>query len=31
VELFSGNLDDNFTVGIISSGFLYAVRYFLKS
>lgn len=29
VELFSGSLDDNFTVGIISSGFLYALRYFL--
>jgi glycerol-3-phosphate acyltransferase PlsY len=29
VELFSGPLDDNFTVGIISSGFLYALRYFL--
>jgi len=29
VELFSGPLDDNFTVGIISSGFLYSLRYFL--
>ena len=31
VELFSANLDDNFTVGVISSGFLYALKYFLKS
>jgi glycerol-3-phosphate acyltransferase PlsY len=31
VELFSGALDDNFTVGIISGGFLYALRYFLKA
>jgi glycerol-3-phosphate acyltransferase PlsY/dolichol kinase len=30
-ELFSGALDDNFTVGVISSGFLYALRYFLKA
>ncbi len=29
VELFSMDLDDNFTVGIISSGFLFALRYFL--
>jgi dolichol kinase len=29
VELFSGRLDDNFTVGIISTGFLYSLRYFL--
>jgi dolichol kinase len=29
VELFSGPLNDNFTVGIISCGFLYALRYFL--
>jgi dolichol kinase len=29
VELFSGPLDDNFTVGIISSGFLYSLRCFL--
>ena len=29
VELFSGPLDDNFTVGIVSSGFLYSLRYFL--
>ena len=29
VELFSGRLDDNFTVGIVSSGFLYSLRYFL--
>jgi dolichol kinase len=31
VELFSGPLDDNFTVGIVSSGFLYSLRYFLGS
>jgi dolichol kinase len=30
-ELFSGAVDDNFTVGVISSGFLYALRYFLKA
>ncbi len=30
VELFSGLLDDNFTVGIISCGFLYSLRYFLR-
>lgn len=30
VELFSMDLDDNFTVGIISSGFLFALRYFLS-
>jgi dolichol kinase len=30
VELFSMDLDDNFTVGIVTSGFLFAVRYFLK-
>lgn len=30
VELFSMDLDDNFTVGIVSSGFLFALRYFLK-
>jgi acyl-phosphate glycerol 3-phosphate acyltransferase len=30
VELFSGRLDDNFTVGVISSGFLSALRYFLR-
>jgi dolichol kinase len=29
VELFSGVLDDNFTVGIISTGFLFSLRYFL--
>ena len=29
-ELFSGRLDDNFTVGVISSGFLSALRYFLR-
>ncbi len=29
VELFSGPLDDNFTVGLISTGFLYSLRYFL--
>ena len=29
VELFSGRLDDNFTVGVVSSGFLYSLRYFL--
>jgi acyl-phosphate glycerol 3-phosphate acyltransferase len=29
VELFSMDLDDNFTVGIVTSGFLFAVRYFL--
>jgi glycerol-3-phosphate acyltransferase PlsY len=31
VELFSGTLDDNFVVGIISSGFLYSLRYFLRA
>jgi len=30
VELFSGPLDDNFTVGIVSCGFLYSLRYFLR-
>ena len=30
VELFSWALDDNFTVGIISTGFLYSLRYFLR-
>jgi dolichol kinase len=30
VELFSGPLDDNFTTGIISCGFLYSLRYFLR-
>ena len=29
VELFSMDLDDNFTVGIVSSGFLFALHYFL--
>ena len=29
VELFSGPLDDNLTVGVISTGFLYSLRYFL--
>jgi dolichol kinase len=29
VELFSGKLDDNFTVGIVSTGFLFSLRYFL--
>jgi glycerol-3-phosphate acyltransferase PlsY len=29
VELFSMDLDDNFTVGILSSGFIFALRYFL--
>jgi dolichol kinase len=29
VELFSMDLDDNFTVGIVTSGFLFALRYFL--
>ncbi|OHD73799.1 MAG: hypothetical protein A2V99_06375 [Spirochaetes bacterium RBG_16_67_19] len=29
VELFSGRLDDNFTVGVISTGFLFSLRYFL--
>jgi len=28
-ELFSMDLDDNFTVGVITSGFLFALRYFL--
>jgi hypothetical protein len=28
-ELFSGTLDDNFAVGLISCGFLYSLRYFL--
>jgi dolichol kinase len=31
VELFSGVLDDNFTVGIVSCGFLYSLRYFLRA
>ncbi len=30
VELFSWAVDDNFTVGIISCGFLYSLRYFLR-
>lgn len=30
VELFSMDLDDNFSVGIVTSGFLFALRYFLK-
>lgn len=30
VELFSMDLDDNFTVGIVTGGFLFALRYFLK-
>ena len=29
VELFSMDLDDNFTVGIVTSGFLFALGYFL--
>jgi dolichol kinase len=29
VELFSGGLDDNFTVGLVSTAFLYSLRYFL--
>jgi len=29
VELFSMDLDDNFTVGIVTSGFLFALNYFL--
>ena len=29
VELFSMDLDDNFTVGIVTCGFLFALRYFL--
>ena len=29
VELFSMDLDDNFTVGIVTSGFLFALHYFL--
>ena len=28
-ELFSGRVDDNFTVGVISTGFLFSLRYFL--
>lgn len=31
VELFSGRLDDNFTVGVVSGAFLYALRFFLKA
>jgi dolichol kinase len=30
VELFSDRLDDNFSVSLLSGGFLYALRYFLK-
>jgi len=30
VELFSMDLDDNFTVGIVTSGFLFALHYFLS-
>jgi glycerol-3-phosphate acyltransferase PlsY len=30
-ELFSGRLDDNFTVGVISTGFLFSLRYFLEA
>ncbi|UCF99341.1 MAG: glycerol-3-phosphate acyltransferase [Spirochaetaceae bacterium] len=29
VELFSMDLDDNFTVGIVTSGFLFSLHYFL--
>ena len=29
-ELFSMDLDDNFTVGIVTSGFLFALHYFLS-
>jgi dolichol kinase len=29
VELFSGPLDDNLTVGVVSTAFLYSLRYFL--
>jgi dolichol kinase len=31
VELFSMDLDDNFTVGILTCAFLYALRYFLPA
>jgi dolichol kinase len=31
VELFSMDLDDNFTVGIVTSGFLFALHYFLAA
>jgi dolichol kinase len=31
VELFSMDLDDNFSVGIVTSGFLFALHYFLVS
>jgi acyl-phosphate glycerol 3-phosphate acyltransferase len=31
VELFSMDLDDNFTVGIVTGGFLFALRYFLPA
>jgi glycerol-3-phosphate acyltransferase PlsY len=31
VELFSMDLDDNFTVGIVTSGFLFALHYFLSA
>ena len=31
VELFSMDLDDNFSVGIVSSGFLFALHYFLSA
>jgi glycerol-3-phosphate acyltransferase PlsY len=30
VEVFSMDLDDNFTVGILTGGFLFALRYFLQ-
>jgi glycerol-3-phosphate acyltransferase PlsY len=31
VELFSMDLDDNFTVGIVTSGFLFSLHYFLSA
>jgi dolichol kinase len=31
VELFSMDLDDNFSVGIVTCGFLFALHYFLVS
>ena len=30
VELYSERLDDNFSVSLLSGGFLFALRYFLK-
>ncbi len=30
VELFSGGMDDNLTVGLLTSSFLYSIKYFLQ-